>query len=118
MAGVSDRDIAEDYSLTRVGREPAREKVMARLTKEPLFASNNEAALNMFTSRFVPFNSTHDYFYLKIRLHLRRETMLAFLNVIEQKYGGVTEYLKKYIHLSEEDIHTIRCNITLPRTPP
>ncbi|KAK7695400.1 hypothetical protein QCA50_000036 [Cerrena zonata] len=98
LAGVSDSDIAEDYSLTRVGREPSREKVMARLTKEPLFASNSEAALNMFTSR--------------------PETMLAFLKVIEEKYGGVVEYLKKYVHLSEEDIHTIRRNVCLPQAPP
>jgi len=51
LAGVDDRTIAEDYALTRVGREPARAKILERLAKEPLFASNNEAALNMFTCR-------------------------------------------------------------------
>jgi hypothetical protein len=51
LAGVDNQLIAEDYALTRVGREPAREMIMARLSKEPLFASNNEAALNMFTCR-------------------------------------------------------------------
>jgi len=51
LAGVNDEIIAEDYALTRVGREPAREKIMARLRKEPLFASNNEAVLNMFSCR-------------------------------------------------------------------
>lgn len=51
LAGVDDDAIADDYALTRVGREPAREMIMARLSKEALFASNNEAALNMFTCR-------------------------------------------------------------------
>jgi hypothetical protein len=51
LAGVDDQTIAEDYALTRVGREPAREKIMARLRDEPLFASNNGAALNMFSCR-------------------------------------------------------------------
>jgi len=51
LAGVHDDDIAHDYALSRVGREPAREMIMARLSKEPLFASDNEAALNMFTCR-------------------------------------------------------------------
>lgn len=51
LAGVDDELISRDYALTRVGREPAREMIMARLSKEPLFASNNEAALNMFTCR-------------------------------------------------------------------
>lgn len=44
--------MSRDYALTRVGREPAREMIMARLAKEPLFASNNDAALNMFTCRY------------------------------------------------------------------
>lgn len=55
LAGVDDEVVSRDYALTRVGREPAREMIMARLTKEPLFASNNEAALNMFTCRCVNF---------------------------------------------------------------
>lgn len=55
LAGVDDEVVSRDYALTRVGREPAREMIMARLTKEPLFASNNEAALNMFTCRCVKF---------------------------------------------------------------
>ncbi len=50
---MSDGDIADDYALTRVGREPAREMIMQRLSKEPLFASNNEAAMNMFTCRYA-----------------------------------------------------------------
>ena len=51
LAGVDDDAIAEDYALTRVGREPAREMVLARLAKMPIFAANNERALNMLTSR-------------------------------------------------------------------
>ena len=53
LAGVDDDAIAEDYALTRIGREPAREKVMARLAMMPFFASDNEKALNMLTSRCV-----------------------------------------------------------------
>lgn len=44
--------MSREYALSRVGREPAREMIMARLAKEPLFASNNDAALNMFTCRY------------------------------------------------------------------
>jgi hypothetical protein len=52
LAGIDDETVCRDYALTRVGREPAREMIMARLAKEPLFASNNDAALNMFTCRY------------------------------------------------------------------
>lgn len=54
LAGVDDETIARDYALTRVGREPAREMVMARLAKMPFFQANAEGALNMLSSRFVP----------------------------------------------------------------
>lgn len=54
LAGADDEAIKKDYALTRIGREQNRQSIMARLTKEPLFASNNEAALNMFTCRYAP----------------------------------------------------------------
>ncbi|THH29670.1 hypothetical protein EUX98_g4526 [Antrodiella citrinella] len=94
LAGVREEDIAEDYALTRVGREPSRAKVMARLSKEPIFAANSEAALNMFTSR--------------------PETMLAFLQLVQEKYGGAEGYLKQHAQLTDEDITTIRRNILVP----
>ncbi|KIM46439.1 hypothetical protein M413DRAFT_17086 [Hebeloma cylindrosporum] len=96
LAGVEDELISRDYALTRVGREPAREKIMARLSKEPLFASNNEAALNMFTCR--------------------HETMQAFLEHFDEKYGGVDEYVRRYVGLSDEEIAIIKRNLLIPGT--
>jgi len=93
LAGVKDELIADDYSLSRVGREPVRAMVMARLSKEPLFASDNQAALNMLTSR--------------------HETMTAFLSLLQEKYGGVQEYVKHYIGLSEDDINIIQKNLVV-----
>ncbi|KAF9498846.1 hypothetical protein BDN71DRAFT_1442811 [Pleurotus eryngii] len=94
LAGVDKEAIAKDYALTRVGREPARPMIMARLAKEPLFASNNEAALNMFTCR--------------------HETMTSFLELLDKNYGGVEEYLKKYVNLSDDEINRIKENILVP----
>ncbi|OSX59407.1 hypothetical protein POSPLADRAFT_1184142 [Postia placenta MAD-698-R-SB12] len=91
LAGVADELIAEDYSLTRVGREPARQMVMARLAQVPLFASNTEAALNMFTCR--------------------AETMIAFLQLLQDQYEGVERYLERYAQLSPDDIQEIRRNL-------
>lgn len=73
-----------------------------------MFASNNEAALNMFTCRYV-----NRYLLAKgsfIIVH-SEETMIAFLGLLKDKYGGVEEYLKQYTHLSEDDITTIRNNM-------
>lgn len=94
LVGVDDETIAKDYALTRVGREPAREMILARLSKEPIFRSSNEASLIMFTCR--------------------HETMTAFLDLIDEKYGGVEEYVKKFVGLTDEDISTIRNNFLVP----
>lgn len=37
--------------------------------------------------------------------------MLAFLSLLEEKYGGVQGYLKGIVQLSDEDISIIRSNI-------
>jgi len=94
LAGVDDQTISHDYSLTRIGREPDRERIMKRLTKEPLFASDNQAAMRMFTSRF--------------------ETMQTFLSLLETKYGGVEAYIKQYTGLTDGDIVSIRNNLLVP----
>ncbi|PCH40840.1 hypothetical protein WOLCODRAFT_117768 [Wolfiporia cocos MD-104 SS10] len=94
LAGVDDEVIAQDYALTRVGREPARQIVMARLAKIPMFASNTEAALNMFTCR--------------------TDTMIAFLMLLQERYGGVEGYLQKYAQLSPDEIELVRTNILVP----
>ncbi|KAL5527764.1 hypothetical protein ACEPAG_6565 [Sanghuangporus baumii] len=91
LAGVDDEIIADDYELTRVGREPVRTKILQRLSKEPIFAENKDAALNMLTSR--------------------RETMLAFLQMLREKYGGAEGYVQKCCGLSKDDIKTIRRNL-------
>ncbi|KAI0057609.1 hypothetical protein BV25DRAFT_1831060 [Artomyces pyxidatus] len=92
LAGADHAAIADDYALTRVGREPIRDVIMQRLDKEPIFASNKEAALNMLSSR--------------------PETMLAFLKLVDEKYGGAEGYAKRYCGLDDDDIVTIRRNLT------
>ena len=46
----------------------------------------------------------------------RPDTMLAFLSLLEEKYGGVEEYLRTVVRLTNEDISTVRSNILIPRS--
>ncbi|KDQ17036.1 hypothetical protein BOTBODRAFT_156392 [Botryobasidium botryosum FD-172 SS1] len=91
LAGVADEDIATDYSLTRVGLEPMREYLLARIQAEPALQGNVQDGMRMLGST--------------------RETMLATLRAMREKYGSTEEYLKKHTTLKDEDIETIRKNI-------
>ncbi|KAL4076324.1 protein-tyrosine phosphatase-like protein [Scleroderma citrinum] len=93
LAGVGDHYICHDYSLTRIGREPDREKVLRRLSKEPMFVTNTNAALRMLSSQYG--------------------TMKAFLELLKQKYGGVEEYVKNFCGLSAEDVSRIQANLAV-----
>jgi len=50
-------------------------------------------------------------------LAYRPETMLAFLLLLEEKYGGVEEYLRSVVRLTDEDISIVRSNILVAPRP-
>lgn len=41
--------------------------------------------------------------------------MIAFLQLLEDKYGGVEEYLRKYVDLTNDDISSIRRNLLVQK---
>ncbi|KAH9018072.1 protein-tyrosine phosphatase-like protein [Lactarius pseudohatsudake] len=96
LAGVSNDAISADYSLTRIGREPMRPIILSRLAREPIFASDPTAAHNMLSSRC--------------------ETMRAFITMLDERYGGVKEYVRRKCGVTDQDIATIRQNL-LVRKP-
>ncbi|KAN0140336.1 tyrosine-protein phosphatase [Lactarius tabidus] len=95
LAGVSNDAISADYALTRIGREPMRPIVLSRLAREPIFASDPTAAHNMLSSR--------------------EETMQAFIKMLDERYGGVKEYVRRMCGLTDQDISTIRQNLLVPK---
>lgn len=42
---------------------------------------------------------------------LSAETMIAFLQLLQDQYGGVERYLERYAQLSPDDIQEIRRNL-------
>jgi len=95
LAGASSDAISADYALTRIGRAPMQTLILSRLAREPLFASDPTAAHNMLSSR--------------------EETMQAFLQMLDERYGGVKEYVRCACGLSDQDIAIIRKNLLSPR---
>lgn len=43
----------------------------------------------------------------------RKETMLEFLKLLRDKYGGPEGYAKRYCGLTEEDVQTIKHNLVI-----
>jgi hypothetical protein len=39
--------------------------------------------------------------------------MIAFLSLLEDKYSGVEEYVRRYVGLSDQDIATIQSNLLI-----
>ena len=90
---------------------------MARLSKEPLFASNNEAALNMFTCRQGIYPTQDKIQAVTNYRSPSHETMKAFLDHFDEKYGGAEQYLERYVGFTQEEISQIKNNILIPRPP-
>lgn len=78
---------------------------------EPLFASNNEAALNMLTCR-LKYSFQMSLIFCSYYLD-SSETMQAFLEYFDKNYGGAEEYIRRYVGLSDDDVATIKNNILI-----
>ncbi|KAI0321984.1 protein-tyrosine phosphatase-like protein [Amylostereum chailletii] len=93
LSGVDHEHIATDYALTRVGREPLRHTILKRIEDVGAFQSMPEAALNLLSSR--------------------HEVMIAFLKVVEERYGGAENYAKQFCDLTDGDLTTIRDHLVV-----
>ena len=45
----------------------------------------------------------------------REETMQAFIMMLDERYGGVKEYVRRMCGLTDHDIATIRQNLLVPK---
>ena len=80
--------IVHDYLLTRVGAEPGRKMILG-----PLLHATGPAGLDNTGLRNI--------------CGVHPETMIAFVEAVEENYGGVRGYLTKTLGLSQEDVATI-----------
>ena len=45
----------------------------------------------------------------------REETMQAFIKMLDERYGGVKEYVRRMCGLKDQDIVTIQQNLLVPK---
>lgn len=92
LAGTAPDDAVGDYMLSRIGTEPAREKLSA-------FAMGSLGITDPATPGFYELVS------------LRPEFWTSFVEGIEEDFGGWDGYVTKGLGLSEGDLATIKKNI-------
>jgi Tyrosine phosphatase family len=85
--------------------------IMSRLALEPLFASDPTAAHNLLSSRFVQY---HSHLAIELISFDREETMQAFIRMLDERYGGVKEYVRRTCSLTDQDMVIIRQNLLVP----
>lgn len=92
LAGASDEEIAEEYALSEIGLVGMKEGMVERLMQIEAISRDREGVERMVGSR--------------------KEVMIATIEMVRSKYGGVGGYLKSHCGLKDEDLQTTRKNIT------
>lgn len=92
LAGTSPDDIVYDYLLSRIGTEPARDKLVK-------FAMAALGVDDIETPGFVNL------------VDLRPEYWLEFAKALEGKYGSFNGYVTQELGFSEDDLATIKSNL-------
>jgi protein tyrosine/serine phosphatase len=94
LAGSSDEALILDFTLTRVGLEPGR-----------------AALLKMMQSVYG--ESVLDNPVLPVVWGVHGSGMVAFLEALDEGYGGVTGYLKNALGFSDDDLEVMKANLLL-----
>lgn len=106
--GVNKNIIAREYSLTAVGLKPEfeniRKKYLAGIGVFQKHETYAEFEANLKQGR-DSWSVEKDGFDNLVSS--RCETMLATLSIIDRKFGGIENYLKTYVGLTEDDLKTI-----------
>jgi protein tyrosine/serine phosphatase len=93
LAGTPEEDIVYDYMLTRVGLEPGRAQLEARILAHWNIAdAQNEPGWSNFASLRPTFGRT-------------------FVEGVQEAYGGFEGYVTGHLGFSEGDVQTIKRNL-------
>jgi protein tyrosine/serine phosphatase len=93
LAGASKEVIAHDYVLTRIGVEPSRDMLLQMLK----LWNKEWTAETPGMQEFV---------------QVRGEFILAFLEQVEERFGGVEGWVRNVLGFGEEDVERVRGVLT------
>ncbi|KAF7182147.1 hypothetical protein CNMCM7691_001535 [Aspergillus felis] len=89
LAGVPNELIAQEYALTRVGIEPEKEYLLRSLQQAWPECAPGAAGFKEFAS-------------------VKASYMMAFLEAVQEKYGGMEKFVVDVICMSKADVEAVR----------
>ncbi|RYP76049.1 hypothetical protein DL769_003706 [Monosporascus sp. CRB-8-3] len=98
LAGASEETIILNYLLSRIGTEPARDELLN-------FAQAGTNALSQDQPGFYNL------------CNLRASCWKAFMEGLQQEYGGFEQFIRNKLGFTEDDLAKIKANLTRPRIP-
>ena len=129
--GVPREQIAEEYQLTELGLRPARDEIVQRLLTSPGFRkymlaqstgrplSKEEMAQiiqgrdseGSDTSEFPPEVLEKGRQAALRMVGSRKESMLASLDMLDERFGGAERYMREYCGLGDGELEALRRNL-------
>jgi protein tyrosine/serine phosphatase len=91
ITGASREFIAQDYALTRIGMEQARDELVTLLRKDMGCGFEEPGMEDM--------------------VGVKGETMVRFLEWVEERWGGAEGYLRSELGFENNDVNIIKENL-------
>ncbi|KAI4684009.1 hypothetical protein J4E81_009172 [Alternaria sp. BMP 2799] len=131
--GVPREQIADEYQLTELGLRPLRDEIVARLLTSPGFrkymlaqstgrALSKEEMAQIIQARDSEGSDTSEFppeilekgRQAALRMvGSRKESMLASLDMLDERFGGAERYMREYCGLGDEELAGLRRNLVV-----
>lgn len=117
LLGVDENTVADEYSLTTIGLKPdygdIRQKFLARLDRMRAAMSREEVDRLESETRQGRANWSLEKDGFANLTSSRKEAMLATIDILNQYFGGVEQYVSHHLGFSREDVCRIRMNLVV-----
>lgn len=111
LVGVDRHTIIKEYELTALGLKPDHEKLRHKyiLSLEKLNSKNSDALKDAIVQGRENWTLEKDGF--ENLVSSRSEAMLATIELLDRKYGGILHYMLKHLKFTDSDIKQIFSNL-------
>ncbi|KAM9938271.1 hypothetical protein OXX80_002220 [Metschnikowia pulcherrima] len=112
LAGLDRFTIAKEYALTTYGLVPDHEKIRQKFVAGVEKMQNDEKG-EMLASMIMQGrqNWSIEVDGFNNLISSRMEAMLATMDLLDSKYGGILNYMQEYLKFDQKDVEIIFANI-------